>query len=805
MTTLLQDLRFGLRLLRKNPGFTVVAIVALALGIGANSAIFSVVNTVLLRPLPYPHPDRLVWIWAHSPTRGIPFHFFLYSDFADWRKQARAFEAMSAYFPRAVTLTSREPERVPSLQVSAGFLRVFGVQPMLGRDFLVEDDRPGAPRVTLLSHGFWQRRFGSDPNLIGTSVRLDSSDYTVIGVLPAGFQAANLTAHFYTPLALAGSRTGPDRYFSIGALARLKPGVSITQAQTETNALSDRLNAQYFHRGKRGLRLWGLREFLVRDVRLSLLVLLGAVALVLLVACANVANLLLARAGARHKEIAIRATLGAGRLRIIRQLLTESGLLSLLGGGFGLLLACWGVKLLVVAGPARYPMLREARLDAQALWFTLGISLLIGLIFGLAPALSVTKAGVYEALKEGGRGSGESLRRTRLRSLLVVWEVALALMLAIGAGLLLKGFLKLQEVKPGFNPAGVLTAGITLPAAKYATPHERNAFFEQLLRESERLPGVRAAGMMSALPLGPINTGTAIHLEGRPEPRPEDAPTVWVRSASAGYFRALGIPLLKGRHFSQQDTDAAPRVALINQTMARRFWPSEDALGKRLAAGLTHGPQTPWITVVGVVGDIRHTSLAQPPEPEFFLPYPQRPEPQMFLAIRTTADPAGFAPLLRAAVAAVDKDQPISEVGSLERSLADSIAPQRFAMLLLGAFAGLAVALAALGIYGVTSFMVTRRRHEIGVRLALGALRRDVLRLILGQGMSLALIGLGIGLAAALALSRVLRSLLFGITATDPLVFLAVPLLLAAVAALASYLPARRATRVEPVLALRHE
>ena len=805
MTTLLQDLRFGLRMLRKNPGFTVVAIVVLALGIGANSAIFSVVNTVLLRPLPYPDPDRLVWIWAHSPTRGIPFHFLLYADFADWRKQARSFEAMSAYFPRAVTLTSREPERVPSLQVNASFLRVFGVQPMLGRDFLVEDDRPGAPRVTLLSHGFWQRRFGSDPSLIGTPVGLDGSDYTVIGVLPPGFQAANLTAHFYTPLALAGSRTGPDRYFSVGALARLRPGVTMRQAQTETNALADRLNEQYFRKGKRGLRLWGLREFLVRDVELSLLVLVGAVALVLLVACANVANLLLARAGARHKEIAVRAALGAGRLRIVRQLLIESGLLSLLGGGLGLLLAYWGVKFLVVAGPARYPMLREARLDAQVLWFTLGISLLTGLVFGLAPALSVTKAGVHDALKEGGRGSSESLRRRRLRSLLVVWEVALALVLAIGAGLLLKGFLRLQEVKPGFNALGVLTGGVTLSGVKYATPHDRNAFFEQFLRESERLPGVRAAGMVSALPLGPINTGTLIHVEGRPEPRPEDAPAVWVRSATPGYFRALEIPLLKGRHFSPQDTESAPRVALINQTMARRFWPSEDALGKRLAAGLTHGPQTPWITVVGVVGDIRHSSLAQPPEPEFFLPYPQRAEPQMFLAVRTTAPPAAFAPLLRAALAAVDKNQPISEVGSLERSLADSIAPERFAVLLAGAFAALAVALAAAGIYGVTSFMVTCRKHEIGVRMALGAVRHDIFRLILGQGMSLALIGLGAGLAAALAFSRLLRSLLFGITATDPVIFCAVPLLLGAIAALASYLPARRATRLEPVLALRHE
>jgi putative ABC transport system permease protein len=805
MASLLQDLRFGLRLLCRNPGFTVVALVALALGIGANTAIFSVVSAVLLRPLPYPEPDRLVWIWAHSPTRGIPFHFFLYADFVGWRRQARSFESMSAYFPKAVTVSSGEPERVTGLQVNAGFLRVFGVRPILGRDFVEEDDQPGARRVCLISHGLWQRRLGSDPNLIGSAVRLDGSDYTVVGVLPPGFQVVGMPAHLYMPLALAGSRSGADRYFSVGALARLKPGVTKAQAQAETNALAGQLNEAYFRTSKRGLRLWGLREFLVRDVQTSVRVLAGAAALVLLVACANVANLVLARTVVRRKELAVRATLGAGRLRIVRQLVTESSLLSLLGGGLGLALAHWGVQLLVAAGPARYPMLREARLDAQALWFSLGISLLTGMLFGLTPALSVTKAGLQEALQEEGRGSGESIRGTHLRSVLVVSEVALALLLAIGAGLLLKALLRLQEVRPGFNAAEVLTAGITLPGGSYASQRERQAFFQQLLPELERLPGVRAAGMVSALPLGPINTGTLIHVEGRPAPRPEDAPAVWVRSATASYFRALEIPLLRGRHFSEQDSAAAPRVALINQTMARRFWPKEDPVGKRLAAGLTHGQQTPWITVVGVVGDIRHTSLAQPPQPEFFLPYPQHPETQMFLAIRTTADPSGFAPVLRAAVAGVDKEQPISEVGSLEHSLADSIAPRRFAVLLVGAFAGLAVALAAVGIYGVTSFVVTRRRHEIGVRLALGAAGGEVLRLIVGQGMSLTALGLGIGWAAAWALTRILRSLLFGITATDPLIFGVVPVLLAAVTALACYLPARRAMRIAPVAALRHQ
>jgi putative ABC transport system permease protein len=816
MGTLLHDTRFAVRILLNNPGLALVAVVALALGIGANTAIFSVVNTVLLRPLPYKDPDRLVWIWASSPTRNIPFHFFQYPDFVDWRQQARSFESMSAYFPAAATLTgpggqSHEPEWVYHLRVNASFFHMLGVRRILGRDFVEADDRPGAARVTILSHGLWQRRFGASNNVIGTAITLEGETYTVVGILPQGVQAVNMPAQLYTPIALGGSRTGPERTFSHGAFARLKSDVTLKQAQAETNTIVDRLDQDYFRKGKRGIRLWGVREFLVRDVRLSLLILLGAVALVLLIACANVANLLLAKAVARQKEIAIRTALGAGRWRLVRQLLTESLVLALLGGGLGLLLAYWGVDVLVATTPANYPLVRDTRLDTSVLCFTVLASLLTGLIFGLVPALSVSRTDVHEALKEGGRGSAESMRRNRFRNLLVVTEVALALVLAIGAGLLLKGFLRLQEVNPGFNAKGVLAASISLPAAKYRTPQQRAAFFEEFFERLESLPGVKAAGMVDALPLSGVNRGSNIHIEGRPEPRPDESPTIWMRCANRAYLRTLEIPLLRGRHFTDQDSEAAPRVAIINQTMARQFWPNEDALGKRFGRGLTHRPSSssapppPWITVVGVAGDVRHTALARPPEAEFIVPYAQFSQPVMSLVIRTASDPARFAPGLRSAAVAVDRDQPVSEVGSLEQRLYNSIAPQRLAMRLLGIFAGVAVALAAVGVYGVISFAVTRRTHEIGIRMALGATRPDVLRMVLREGLTMTLSGLGLGLVAALLLTRLLRSLLYGMTASDPLVFTAVPLLLVAVALAACYIPARRATKVDPMVALRYE
>jgi putative ABC transport system permease protein len=814
MTTLLQDLRYALRRLGRSPAFTAVAVLTLALGIGANTAIFSVVNTVLLRPLPYREPDRLVWIWANSPRQGIPFHFFLYPDFVEWRAQARSCETMAAYAPAAVTLTNgatAEAEHVPRLRVSASFFRLLGVRPALGRDFVEADDQPGAPRVVMLSHELWQRRYGSEPGVVGRMVTLDGEGYTAVGVLPPGFRAANLTAQLYTPIALDGSRTGPGRRFSHGAFARLARGVTAGQAQAETNLIVDRLDPNFFRWGGRGIRLWGVREFLVREVRLSLLVLTGAVGLVLLVACANVANLLLARATTRQREIAVRATLGAGRWRLMRQLLTESSLLGLLGGGLGLLAAYWGVKLLVAVTPANYPLVAETRIDGQVLGFTLLLSVATGVLFGLAPAVSLSRTSLQEALKEGGRSATGGAQHHRVRSLLVVVEVALAAVLAIGAGLLLKGFWRLQGVNPGFEAKGVLTAGLSLPAARYATGERRAAFHRELASRLETLPGVQAAGIVTALPLGGYNTGTAIHIQGQPEPRPDEAPVVWFRAASPGYFRAMQIPLKRGRLLSARDLEGAERVALVNETMARRFWPGLDPIGQRFGLGLSHRPPAPdrpalpWITVVGVVGDVRHTALAQPAEAEYFESYLQRPFPAVTVVVRTPAEPERFAPSLRAAVAAVDKGQPVSEVTALERWLFNSIAPQRLATVLLGIFAGLALALATVGVYAVMSFSVERRTHEIGVRLALGAERGDVLRLVLRQGMTLALAGLGAGLVGALFLGRVMRGLLFGVTATDPAVFAAAAAALAVVALVATWIPARRATRVEPSAALRYE
>jgi putative ABC transport system permease protein len=721
-------------------------------------------------------------------------------------------ETASAYQAISMNLEgsrSEDPERLNVWKVNATFLSTLGVRPQLGRDFLPYEDTPGGRRAALLSYPLWQRRFGSDSGIVGRPVTLDGNAYSVVGVLPASFEIAGRKVDLYVPLALAN--TGRDGFATGAGVARLKPGVALVQAQAETRIISNRLTEAFFHAGGRTLRLWGMREFLVRDVRLSLLILMGAVALVLLIACANVANLLLARAGARSKEIAIRATLGAGRGRLIRQLLTESALLGLAGGGMALLVAHWGVRLLTAVSPERYPLLAGVRTDLPVLWFTLTISLLTSLLFGLVPALSVSHGATHAALKEGGRSGGDGSQGRRLRDLLVTAEVALALVLAIGAGLLLTAFLRLEQVNPGFRADGLLTASLDLPARKYPQNVSRLTLFDALLRSLAVVPGIKDVGMVSIMPLSGSNSGTNIHLEGRPVSHAEDAPVVWFRAASPGYFRAMAIPLRAGRYFDDRDASGAPPVVIVNETLARRFWPSEDPVGKRLGFGLSHQPAAPgqpepsWLTVVGVVGDVRHTSLAQPPEAELFTAYTQTPGPSMQLAIRASAEPTRIAPLLRKAVAALDKDLPVSRIAGMQQIVADSLADRRLSMRLLGSFAALAVILAAVGIYGLISYSVTRRTHEIGVRLALGAARGHVLRLIVLQGLTPALAGLAIGLAAALLLTRVMRTLLYGVTATDPLIFGGVTVILAVVAALASYLPARRATKVDPMVALRYE
>jgi putative ABC transport system permease protein len=788
-------------------------VLALALGIGANTAIFSVVHTVLLRPLPYRDPDRLVWVWGQHLKRNVPYHFIRYRDFAQIVRETPSFESASAYSPAPVTVMlpgGGQPEQAPAMRVNAGFLRMLGVRPRIGRDFTEDEDRPGARPVALISHGLWQRRFGSNPAVAGSPVLLDGVEHTVIGVLPQNFLALNMTRDVFMPLALGPAPAAPAGGISVGGFARLKPGASRERAQSEVNTVVARLDAQYFGTSGREMRLWGAREFLVRDVRRMLLVLLGAVGLVLLIACANVANLLLARAGARRREIAVRTALGAGRWRIARQLLAESLVLGGIGGALGLAAAWWGLSALVAGAPQRIPMIRETAVELPVLWFTMAVSLSTSVLFGLAPVIAASRGDVHGDLKEGGR-AGEGIRRNRMRTLLVMAEVALALVLAVAAGLLIKGFGRLVETNPGFNPRGVLSAGISLPAARYAKGVERAAFFREALRQIESQPGVQAAGMVNVLPLGGTDTGRTVHFEGRPEPGPDEAPTVWWRTATPGYFRAMEIPLRRGRMFGDQDTADSPRVAVINETFARRHFPNEDPIGKRMAYGLTHRPGAPgaapppWITIVGVVGDVRHNSVAQPSSTEYFVPYQQEPWPAMSVAVRTSLDPARFAPALRAAVQAVDKDLPVSQVRSMEQMLADSIADRRLSVWLLGIFAGVALALAAVGIYGVMSFSVARRTQEIGVRMALGAARGDVLRMVVLQGVRTAAIGLAAGLVAALAATRVMKSILYEVTATDPFIFTAVALLVMGVAALASYIPARRATKVEPVAALRYE
>jgi len=807
MEIFFRDLKYGVRILAGNPSVTAVAIVALALGIGANTAIFSVVNAVLLRPLPYPEEDRLVQIWGSTPSQGIPFHNVFYSDVVDWRQQSQSFESMVACSPGSGNLIlGEEPERVAFWRVNAGYFPLLGAKFLHGRGFLPAEDSPGSPQVVVLSYGLWQRRFGSDPRVVGSSVKLDGRLYTVVGILPAHFQLIGRNRDAYTPLALANVReTHNDTTVSV--FARLKSGITKQKAQAEMDTIGRRLGQQYPNSIGKNPKIWGLREFVVRDVRLSLLVLLAAVGLVLLIACVNVANLLLSRAAARQREIAVRTSLGASQGRIIRQLLTESSVLGLVGGACGVLLAYLGVKALLALVPERYPLLKNATIDAPVLLFTLAVSLLTGIVFGLAPAIVSSRTGdLPNALKEGARGSGEGSARNRLLSLLVVAEVALALVLLIGAGLLIRSFLRLNDVKPGFNARNVLTAGVNLPGSKYGRATQRVTFFKELVQRVESLPGVQAGGLVSALPLTQYNTGTGLIIEGRPFPRPGEVPIIWFRIANANYFRAMDIPLLKGRLFTGHDDTSAPPVSIINETMARRFWPREDPLGKRWTPGLPRaGQPITWITIVGVVGDLRHKNLDQEPDAEVFWPYQQHAPGSLSLTIRTATDPIHFTPLLRSATAAIDKEQPVSQIRSMEQILSDSLAPRRFSVVLLAIFAGVALVLAAVGIYGVVSFSVTRRTQEIGVRMALGARRGDVLRMVVGRALAMAVIGVATGLAAAVALTRVIGSLLYSVSATDPFVFTGVSVLLTATAGLAGYFPARRASRVDPIVALRHE
>ena len=812
MGTLLQDVRYGLRMLAKKPGFTLIAVLALALGIGANTAIFSVVNAVLLRPLPFENPERIVQAWSTNAKRGWKKAPTSYLNFADYRDQTQAFEHAAAYAEASAAFTSGEmPEQLEGVGATADLFKVLGAQPLLGRAFTAEDERPGGSHVVVLSHNLWQRRFNSDPKIVGQQIKFDGESTTVIGVMPKGFQFPldQDKTEFWVPLDPAQDFNKERGANYLHVVARLKPGTTLEQAQGEVETIARRLEQEYPDKNTgKSVRLILMHEELVGDIRPALLVLLAAVCFVLLIACANVANLLLARASSRHKEIAIRTALGAGRARIIRQLLTESLLLALVGGAIGLLLALWGVDVLSAAIPADIPRVKEVALDSRVLGFTTAISVLTGILFGLAPALQASKTDLNESLKEGGRGSTEGLNRNRVRSLLVISEVALSLVLLIGAGLLIKSFFQLLNVKPGFEPEHVLTAGFSLPPVKYPEVPQQTAFFQQVLERVRTLPGVDSAGVVIPLPLSGNGMQNLLTIEERPEPPAGEKLVTNTRLISPDYLRAMGIPLLRGRAFTEHDGGDAPTVFLVNETFVQRFFPGEDPIGKRIRLSIRPSAEGQDANgeIVGVVGDVKHQTLDKEAGAECYIPYLNISDPYMTLVVRTTAlDPSSLTSALRSAVQQVDKDQPVFDVQTMDQVLARSVATRRFNMMLLGIFAAIALILAGVGIFGVMNYSVTQRTHEIGIRMALGAQHRHVLRMIVGQGMILTLIGVVVGLVGAFVLTRVMAELLYGVSTTDPLTFAAVSVLLSVVALLACYIPARRATKVDPMVALRYE
>ncbi len=803
--TLFSDVRYALRSLLKRPGFTLTAVVALGLGIGANTAIFSVINGVLLRSLQYANPDRLVMVWERFAQNPDHQNVVAPANFLDWQKRSRSFDKIAAVWDARLNFTgSGDPIEVPAQLVSAGFFPALGVQPVIGRWLTEDEDRPGATLVAVLSHRLWQERFGGNPAVVGQQVTISGRSYTITGVMPPGFHFLNDQVQVWKPLALdpaVDQRKTSGRF--LRCVARLAPGVTLEQAQAELNVIARQLEQQYptYNTGW-SVSLVPIREQIVGDIRPILLVLLGAVAFVLLIACANVANLLLARAASRQRELALRAALGASRMRLIRQLLTESVLLALCGGIAGIALAYWGVELLIAFGPDSIPRLHEIGIDLRVLIFTFTISLLTGIAFGLVPAMQSSRADVNEALKEGSRGSTGT--RSRLRSAFVVAEVSLALVLLVGAGLMIRSFMRLHSVKTGFESDRVLTMRVQLPGAKYREDQQRVAFFKQAQERIATLPGVKAIGAINFLPLTGLASSTSFTIAGQPAAAPGQEPGTEVRVISGAYFAAMGIPLVKGRTFDEHDGPGS-RVLVVNETFARRFFPNEDAVGKRVVINWAPVGEPPVDEIIGVVGDIRETALERDPNPAIYWPLTREPYPFMTLIVRSAIDPMQLAASIQKEIRAIDPDQPVADVRTLDAVVAKSIARPRFDTLLLGVFAAVALVLASVGLYGVMNYSAAQRTHEIGIRMALGASRSDIMRLVLGNGMLLTLIGVAIGVLASIALTRVMQSLLFGVNATDLVTFTAVSLVLAAVALLATYIPARKATRVDPTVALRYE
>ncbi len=811
METLIKDIRYGFRGLLKRPGFTAIVVVTLGLGIGASTAIFSVVNSVMLRRLPYATAERIIAIQELTPEgRRIQTTA---ANFYDWRQQNTVFEHLAAIRQTSANIVLADhAERIDLAQTSANFFDVFGAKPQYGRLFVPSDEQAGHDPVVIVGDVLWRRRFGSDPALVGKQITLDGRNYTVIGIAPAGFQYPDKTEAWLPPLRLVPelnetmdvTQQRGMGYLTVVAL--LKPGVAAPQAASEMETITARLRQQYPETNNRRFnRVLSLHDHLLGDSSKMLLLLFGAVMFVLLIACANVANLLLANAASRQKEMAIRFALGASRLRVMRQLLTESAMLALAGGAVGLMLSVWGVALITKLLPQDFPRVQEIGMDWRVLGFTLVASMFTGLLFGFAPALHVSKTDVQEAMKESGRGAGGSVRRSRLRHALIVAEVALSVVLLAGAGLLFRSFLRLQAVDAGFSSHQVLTARLSPSGPAFRENGAITNFYEKVLERLNTVPGVQHTGIINTLPLAKGPT-TAFRAEGRPVLTRDKWAPVNMRSVSTDYFRAMSIPVLHGRSFTPRDDETAPFVVMVNQVVAQRDFSGENAVGKRINFGRVDSQQQPvWSEIVGVTANVRSTELRQEPEPEIYFSAHQNPFGSMSVVIRSSVEPSGLAGSIRQIVSEVDRSVPVSDVKTMDHIVGESVTQPRFNLFLLGLFSTIALLLSVAGIYGVTAYTVTQRTHELGIRIALGAQVGDVLRMILGQGMAVIGIGIAIGLVAAFLLMRLMNSLLFGVTATDPFTFAGITVVLIGAGLLACYIPARRATKVDPLEALRYE
>ncbi len=811
-----QEIRHAFRLLVKNPLFTLVGILTLALGIGATTAVFTLVNALLVKPLPYEDPARLVLLFEHFRDQHLDTIPVSPPEFLEYKAQVRSLDKLAAFDTATFNLTEGElPERVFGAKVSADLFPLLGVQPIRGRTFRPEENAVGRDDVVVISERLWRRKFDRDPRVLGSKLMADGRAFTVVGIMPASFEFPlplfNITgaqfgeqADIWQPLGFTDKEMKRRGSRSYGVIGRLAPGVSPQQAQAELETVVAGMRARfkdnYPQTDSFGATLYPLKEQVIGGMKPLLLILLGAVALVLLIACANLATMLLARATAREREMAIRVAVGASRSRLLRQALTESVVLAICGAGVGVLFAIWAIDLVKSIGTQTIPRLSEVHLDGTVLLVTLAIAIATGLIFGLVPGLASGKPDLTESLKEGGRGSTSGRRHNRLRNVLVVAEVALALVLLTGAGLLLKSFVRLENVNPGFNPDHVLTAEISLPNLRYPDKQSQINFFNELERRVRNMPGVKYAGFTWILPMSGINSDSSFEIEGRPMDAAHPGPDEELRLVSADYFRAVEMPLLKGRFFNAADKLDAPGVVMINRSLAHKYWPNDNAIGKRIRVPTREGPV--WATIIGIVGDIHHRGLDQPVKPEWYAPLTQGPYPSMILAVRSSQDPTSLTSAIRREVQAIDPAQPIAHVRTLEQVIADSIAPRRLSVALLTVFALVALVLASVGIYGVMSFLVVQRTHEIGVRMALGAQRSDVLRLIIAHAGALIAAGTILGLIVAVLSTSALRSVLYEVSALDLSTFLFVTSILALVALIASYIPARRATRADPMIAL---